>query len=159
MWGSCGGEWVMHYQCRALLEQQHLQPRVSVVDRVDEDVQGAAPRGEKGPPPPVVVLGTELEVAHDDGDLGASEEEDDEHLQCHAAGASQSASFVGLFWLFRPCVRARLPISVRARARAKARAREREGGIEGGNERERARESARARERKRAGLVCRTRKR
>ena len=50
-----------------------------VVDGVDEDVQGAAARGEEGPPPPVVVFGAELEVAHDDGDLGACEEENDQH--------------------------------------------------------------------------------
>ena len=49
--------------------------------RVDEDVDGGRARGEEGAPPPVVVLGAELEVAHDHRDLGAGRDEDEEHQQ------------------------------------------------------------------------------
>ena len=31
------------------------------------------------PPPPVVILSTQLEVDHDNGDLTAGDDEDDEH--------------------------------------------------------------------------------
>ena len=49
-----------------------------VEDGVGEHVARGGAGGEEGAPPPVVVLGAQLEVAHDDGDLGAGDDEDDE---------------------------------------------------------------------------------
>mmetsp|Transcript_35291 Transcript_35291/g.82630 ORF Transcript_35291/g.82630 Transcript_35291/m.82630 type:complete len:624 (-) Transcript_35291:173-2044(-) len=57
----------------------HLQLGEGIVDRVDKEVEGTAPRREEGAPPPVVVFAAELEVDHDDGDLSARQQEDDEH--------------------------------------------------------------------------------
>mmetsp|Transcript_17633 Transcript_17633/g.57055 ORF Transcript_17633/g.57055 Transcript_17633/m.57055 type:complete len:221 (-) Transcript_17633:1033-1695(-) len=45
---------------------------------VEEEVHGRGARGEVGPPPPVVVLRAQLEVAQHDGDLRARHDEDDE---------------------------------------------------------------------------------
>ncbi len=42
-----------------------------VVDGEEEEIEGRGARGEEGPPPPAVVLRTEVEVAEEDGGLGA----------------------------------------------------------------------------------------
>ena len=47
--------------------------------RVREDVDGGGAAGEERAPVPAVVLGTELEVAEEDGELTASDGEDDAH--------------------------------------------------------------------------------
>jgi len=49
-----------------------------VENAVKEDVKSGGSGREEGTPPPVVVLGAELKVAHDDGDLGAGDDEDQE---------------------------------------------------------------------------------
>ena len=51
-----------------------LKLRVEVEDRVREHVARRGARGEEGTPPPVIILCTELEVAHDDSDFCACDE-------------------------------------------------------------------------------------
>ena len=55
-----------------------LQLGHEVVYAVDEQVEGGEAGCQEGPPPPVVVLGAEVEVAEQDGRLGASDEQNDE---------------------------------------------------------------------------------
>ena len=55
-----------------------VQLGVEVEDAVGEHVDGRAAGHQEGPPPPVVVLRAELEVDHDDADLGAGDHQDDE---------------------------------------------------------------------------------
>mmetsp|Transcript_17587 Transcript_17587/g.51091 ORF Transcript_17587/g.51091 Transcript_17587/m.51091 type:complete len:496 (+) Transcript_17587:327-1814(+) len=55
----------------------HLGAQVD--EGVAEEVDRRGPGGEVAAPPPVVVLGAELEVAHDDGDLRAGDHQDHEH--------------------------------------------------------------------------------
>lgn len=50
-----------------------------VVAAVYEEVASSRPRGEEGAPPPVIVLGAEVEVAEEDGGLGARDHKDQEH--------------------------------------------------------------------------------
>ena len=56
-----------------------VQLRVEVEDAVGEHVDGGPARHEEGPPPPVIVLGAELEIDHDDADLRAGHDQDDEY--------------------------------------------------------------------------------
>ena len=55
-----------------------------VPDGVEQRVPGAGARGEEGPPPPAVVLVAQLEVAQQDGDLGARR-----HLRRGREGAAR----------------------------------------------------------------------
>ena len=57
----------------------YIQLGVEVEDGVGEDVDCRSSGHEEGPPPPVVVLGAELEIDHDDADLRARDDEDDEN--------------------------------------------------------------------------------
>ena len=66
---------VQHVRDEDLAGLQTAEPK----DRVHEHVNGGTARGEEGEPPPTMILGTELVVHEEDGDLGAGEEEDDVH--------------------------------------------------------------------------------
>lgn len=56
-----------------------VQLAVEVERGVGKQVQRRRPRSKVRPPPPVVILGTELEVGKHDGDLRAGDEQDDKH--------------------------------------------------------------------------------
>jgi len=58
-----------------------LELREEVEPSIQEEVQRRGPRREVGPPPPVVVLTAELEVAEHDRDLSAGDDEDDKHQE------------------------------------------------------------------------------
>lgn len=49
--------------------------------RVEEEVEGRRARSQVRPPPPVVVLAAELEVAEDDRDLRTGHDEDEEDYE------------------------------------------------------------------------------
>jgi len=49
-----------------------------VEDGIKEHIECTGSRGQECSPPPMIVLATKLEVAHDDGDLGASQDQNDE---------------------------------------------------------------------------------
>lgn len=49
------------------------------MDAVDEQVERGEAGGEVTAPPPVVVLSAEVEVAEQDGSLGAGDAEDQKH--------------------------------------------------------------------------------
>jgi len=51
------------------------------VDTVDGEVESCEATGEEAPPPPVVVLRTEVEVAEEYGGLRAGDDQDDEHKE------------------------------------------------------------------------------
>ena len=51
---------------------------LEVDEGVEEDVQGGGSGSAEGAPPPVVVLAAKLEVAEEDGNLGAGNDKDDE---------------------------------------------------------------------------------
>mmetsp|Transcript_14655 Transcript_14655/g.38056 ORF Transcript_14655/g.38056 Transcript_14655/m.38056 type:complete len:212 (+) Transcript_14655:244-879(+) len=75
--GVRGDEHVRHvHHDREGAHHDHL--RAQVHDGVREEVQSGRARSEEAAPPPVVVLRAELEVAHDDGDLRAGDEQDEE---------------------------------------------------------------------------------
>lgn len=52
-----------------------------VVDAVAGQVEGREPAGQEAAPPPVVILSTEVEVAEEDGGLGAGDDQDDVHQE------------------------------------------------------------------------------
>lgn len=52
---------------------------LKVVDAVDEEIDGGEARGDEASPPPVVVLGTEVEVAEENGGLRAGDDENEKH--------------------------------------------------------------------------------
>lgn len=54
----------------------NLQLRGKVVTAVDEQIHGRKARRQEGSPPPVIVLGAEVEVAQQDGRLRAGDHED-----------------------------------------------------------------------------------
>lgn len=64
-------------QDRHKLADVQLAPEVERAVR--KQVHRSTPTGEVGPPPPVIVLAAQLEVAQHDGDLRAREAQDDEH--------------------------------------------------------------------------------
>mmetsp|Transcript_25352 Transcript_25352/g.62374 ORF Transcript_25352/g.62374 Transcript_25352/m.62374 type:complete len:214 (+) Transcript_25352:268-909(+) len=61
---------------RNLEELGNVHTREEVVRGIGEQIESRRPRGEVGAPPPVVVLRTQLEVAHNHGDLRARDDED-----------------------------------------------------------------------------------
>jgi hypothetical protein len=58
-----------------------LQFGVKVEDGIQENVEGATRADEEASPPPVVVLAAKLEINHDNGDLRASNNENDENKE------------------------------------------------------------------------------
>jgi hypothetical protein len=72
-----------HGHVREVQHRRHkafdLKLGIEVPNRVEEEVAAGGARREEGSPPPAVVLVAELEVAHDDGDLCAGHDEDDQH--------------------------------------------------------------------------------
>ena len=52
---------------------------VVVDDGVGKDIEAGRAGEQEGPPPPVVVLPTQLEVGHHYGNLGAGDDEDHKH--------------------------------------------------------------------------------
>ena len=57
-------------------EPVHVQLREEVPHRIEHDVSRTAAAAHHAAPPPAVVLVAELEVAHEDGRLGARGDED-----------------------------------------------------------------------------------
>lgn len=60
-----------------------LHPNLSVVvyNGVCQDIKAGRSREYEGPPPPVVVLPTQLEVGHDNGHLRAGYDQDHKHQE------------------------------------------------------------------------------
>lgn len=48
------------------------------MDAVQEEIKGGKAGSEERPPPPVIVLGAEVEIGQEDGGLGAGHDQDDE---------------------------------------------------------------------------------
>ena len=70
-----------------------VQLGVEVEDAVGENVDGWTSGHEEWSPPPVVVLCAQLEVYHDDADLGAGDDQDDEDQE------EESEQVVELKWV------------------------------------------------------------
>jgi len=49
------------------------------MDTVDGKVESSEATGQKTPPPPVIILRTQMEVAEQDGGLGAGDDQDHKH--------------------------------------------------------------------------------
>jgi hypothetical protein len=62
---------VEHHRRKAL----DLQSRKIVHDRVQENVHCRRPRGQKGSPPPMVILSTQMEITHQDRHLGTGQDQ------------------------------------------------------------------------------------
>ena len=74
--------------------QRHLAEPVD--EGVEEDVEGAGAGGEESAPLPVVVLGAEQEVDHEDGDGGASDDHEpvaDEEKAEHVVHLAEPDAF------------------------------------------------------------------
>jgi hypothetical protein len=57
----------------------HAQARAVTLGAQDEGSRGLTTTSDHGTPPPPVVLGAEVQVAHDDGDLNARDQQDAKH--------------------------------------------------------------------------------
>lgn len=56
-----------------------LKFREEVEDRIQKHIESRRAWREKGSPPPVIVLATQLEVAQHNGDLGAGHNQNEKH--------------------------------------------------------------------------------
>jgi len=65
-------------------ERLDLQCREIVHDRVQEDVDRRSTTCEEGTPPPMVIFGTQVEIAHQDRHLGARQDQDAKHQEQEA---------------------------------------------------------------------------
>ncbi|RUS91111.1 hypothetical protein EGW08_001136, partial [Elysia chlorotica] len=62
----------------------HLQLGEEEVHTVEEEVDGCEARCQERPPPPMVVLSTQVEIAQQNGRLTAGDDQDDEHKKQEA---------------------------------------------------------------------------
>ena len=62
------------------IKSAHLETHTCVeVDRIQEEVEGSGSAAEVRAPPPVIILGTEVEVAEEDGSFSTCDHQDQKY--------------------------------------------------------------------------------